>query len=34
MTMMKYHETIAGIEREVGVIDILSISGSGKEQHP
>jgi outer membrane protein, heavy metal efflux system len=34
MTIMKYHETIAGIEREVGVIDILSISGSGKEQHP
>jgi outer membrane protein TolC len=31
MTMMKYYQMIANLEREVGVTDIYSINGSGKE---
>jgi hypothetical protein len=32
MTLMKYHATIASLEREVGVTDIFSVSDIGKEQ--
>ena len=31
MTLMKYHQTIAGLEREVGVSDISSINAPRKE---
>jgi cobalt-zinc-cadmium efflux system outer membrane protein len=34
MTLMKYHQTLADLEREVGVTDVTSIGGSGKEQQP
>lgn len=32
MTLMKYHETTAALEREVGVTDISSVSYIGKDQ--
>jgi cobalt-zinc-cadmium efflux system outer membrane protein len=32
MAMMNYHQTIANLEREVGVIDIFSINASRKEK--
>ena len=34
MAIMNYYQAIASLERLVGVTDIYSISGSGKEQRP